>query len=204
MKATLILDNVKIEVTSIDGDTDHQMKFIFENSSDYDNFKRVVDHRDIGSTGSYSRYGKFSVMNFSNGFPGFSNTIQNLYRQDRPSTSLPLPDPDIVNDSENSFLFKYSLSNYSGDFLEELQALSGTGTHTADIVLYNNFMATNVEIHPNKKWAYVTHGYQCWNGSPYCWGGAVIARYNIDFTNGTLVYDGVINFNTFDYTNSEY
>ena len=33
MKATLILDNVKIEVTSIDGDTDHQMKFIFENSS---------------------------------------------------------------------------------------------------------------------------------------------------------------------------
>jgi len=203
IKATLILDNVKIEVTSIDGDTDHQMKFIFENSSDYDNFKRVVDHRDIGSTGSYSRYAKFSVMNFSNGFPGFSNSIRNLYRQDRPSSSLPLPDPDIVNDSENSFSFKYSLSNYSGDFLDELKTLSGTGVHTADIVLYNNFMATNVEIHPNKKWAYVTHGYQCWNGSPYCWGGAVIARYNIDFTNGTLVYDGVINFNTFDYTNTE-
>ena len=107
--------------------------------SDYDNFKRVADHRDIGSTGEYSRSGKFSVMNFSNGFPGFSNTIRNLYRQDRPSSSLPLPDPEIVNDSENSFLFKYSLSNYSGDFLEELQALSGTGTHI--IVLYNNFMA---------------------------------------------------------------
>ena len=202
ISSTLVLNSVKIEVTSIGGDNDHQMKFTFAKANDYDYFKTMADARTPNSS-YYNRYAKFSVMNFSNGFPGFANSVSQLSRGLSLSSSSPFPD-GYYNDEENSFRFEYANSRYSGDFLEELQALSGTGTHTADIVFYNNFMATNVEIHPNKKWAYVTHGYQCWNGSPYCWGGAVIARYKVDSTNGTLIYDGVVNFNTFDYTNSDY
>jgi hypothetical protein len=67
--------------------------------------------------------------------------------------------------------------------------VAATTTGNVSIMVGTNYIITDARMHPSGKWVYTSSQYDCYNGSPYCWGGDLISRFAIDWTNGKLNFE---------------
>lgn len=77
---------------------------------------------------------------------------------------------------------------------------AATAAGNVNISLGTNYFITDVRMHPSGKWVYASSQYDCYNGEPYCWGGDLISRFAIDWTNGKLTFEK--SFRTYDSDNA--
>jgi hypothetical protein len=66
-------------------------------------------------------------------------------------------------------------------------ALAASGAVT--VTIGGNYTIFGMAMHPNGRWLYVTSTYDCFQGSPYCWGGDLITRLAIDWDSGDLTFE---------------
>ncbi|MEJ7929398.1 beta-propeller fold lactonase family protein [Ramlibacter sp. AN1015] len=76
--------------------------------------------------------------------------------------------------------------------LERNTTATADAAGDAQLGIGSNHMAYDAVMHPSGKWLYVSSGYECWNGPPFCWGGETIATYRIDWHRGKLTLLNVI------------
>lgn len=63
---------------------------------------------------------------------------------------------------------------------------SATTSGNVTVGIGSNYSTNDVQMHPSGKWLYVASGYDCYNGSPYCWGGDTITQFSINWVNGAV------------------
>jgi len=69
-------------------------------------------------------------------------------------------------------------------------AATANASGNVDVRVGTNYSSFDTVMHPSGKWLYVASGYECWNGSPFCWGGDVITTFRIDWQRGKLTLVG--------------
>jgi len=81
---------------------------------------------------------------------------------------------DTVVDADTFEVVADAAANTSGD---------------VDVVAGGNYTIFGIAMHPSGDWLYVTSTYDCFQGSPYCWGGDLISRFAIDWSSGGLTFE---------------
>ncbi len=67
-----------------------------------------------------------------------------------------------------------------------------TTSGNVEVIIGSNYTIFQIAMHPSGKWVYTTSTYECWNGAPFCWDGALISRFAVNWSTGALSFQAAI------------
>jgi hypothetical protein len=132
----------------------------------------LIRHPDVQLAGTYSQTGTTITVNVPMHHLGSDWGVK-LHITSGTATDLDTTVSNIV-DADNFTVTSGNSASASGN---------------VTVIVGANYIIFGMAMHPSGNWVYATSGYDCYVGSPYCWGADLISRFRIDWTTGALTFE---------------